>query len=97
VAGFALLLAGLAAGAAMIARGETLIKAGHRQEAYDTAGFLKGFHAVTLHGVLVLPALAWLLTRTRLPEPARTRVVALGIGAYASAAVVVLALNVRGT
>ena len=41
-AGFALLLAGLAAGVAMIARGEILINGGHRQAAYDTAGFLSG-------------------------------------------------------
>lgn len=94
-AGFALLLAGLAAGAAMIARGESLIKEGHRQQAYDTAGFLKAFHAVTLHGVLVLPALAWLLSRTRLSERDRVRVVAAAIGLYVLAALVVLALNVR--
>jgi hypothetical protein len=94
-AGFGLLLAGLAAGAAMIARGETLIKAGHRQQAYDTAGFLKGFHAVTLHGVLVLPALAWLLSRTRLSERNRTRIVAAGVAGYALAALVVLVVNVR--
>lgn len=94
-AGFALLLAGLAAGAAMIARGETLIKDGQRQAAYDTAGFLKGFHAVTLHGVLVLPALAWLASRTRWPERTRTRVVWLGIAAYVVAAIVVFGINVR--
>jgi hypothetical protein len=94
-AGFGLLLAGLAAGAAMIARGETLIKAGHRQQAYDTAGFLKGFHAVTLHGVLVLPALAWLLSRTRLSERSRTRAVAAAVAGYALAALVVLVVNVR--
>jgi hypothetical protein len=94
-AGFALLLAGLAAGAAMITRGETLIKAGHRQQAYDTAGFLKGFHAVTLHGVLVLPALAWVLSRTRLSERNRTRIVAAGLTGYALAAAVVLVVNVR--
>lgn len=65
-AGFAFLLAGLAAGAAMIARGEQLIRGEHRlQAAYDTAGYLKWFHAITLHAVLVLPALAWLLARTR--------------------------------
>jgi hypothetical protein len=95
--GFALLLAGLAAGVAMIVRGETLIKAGKRTEAYDTAGFLKGFHAVTLHAVLLLPALAWLMTRTNLTEPARTRVVAAGLGCYLVAAGVVLAVSVCGS
>jgi hypothetical protein len=92
--GFALMLAGLGAGVAMFARGETLIKAGKRAEAYETAGFLKGFHAVTLHAVLVLPALAWLLARTSLSEAARTRVVAVGLGCYVVAAGVVLAVSV---
>jgi hypothetical protein len=93
-AGFALLLAGLAAGAAMIARGETLINEGQRQEAYDTAGFLKAFHAVTLHAVLVLPALAWVLARTSLSEQMRTRLVAGGVAGYVIAAGVVFALTV---
>jgi hypothetical protein len=38
-AGFALVLVGLASGAAMIARGEVLMRAGNRQLAYDHAGF----------------------------------------------------------
>ncbi len=93
-AGFALLLAGLGAGVAMIVRGETLIGAGHRAEAYDSAGFLKWFHAVTLHAVLVLPALAWLLARTRLDEPTRTKVVAAATVSYVVVALVVLALTI---
>jgi hypothetical protein len=93
-AGFALLLAGLAAGVAMIARGETLINEGHRQEAYDTAGFLKAFHAVSLHAVLVLPALAWVLARTNLSERQRTRLVGGAVAGYVIAAGVVFALTV---
>jgi hypothetical protein len=92
-AGFALLLAGLAAGAAMIARGETLIREGHRTEAYDTAGFLKWFHAVTLHAVLVLPLLAWWLARTRRSEPDRARIVALATAGYVVVAAAVLAAS----
>jgi hypothetical protein len=93
-AGFGLLLAGLGAGVAMIVRGETLIGAGHRAEAYTSAGFLKWFHAVTLHAVLVLPALAWLLARTRLDETARTKVVAAAAVSYVVVALAVLAVTV---
>lgn len=93
-AGFALLMAGLGAGVAMIIRGETLIGSGHRTEAYDTAGFLTWFHAVTLHAVLVLPVLAWLLGRTDLSERTRRRVVAAGTISYVVVAAAVLAITV---
>jgi hypothetical protein len=92
-AGFALLLAALAAGVAMIVRGEQLIAAGERSVAYDTAGYLKWFHAVTLHAVFVLPALAWLLARTRLDEGRQQRAVTAGVTAYLLAAAVALAAN----
>jgi hypothetical protein len=93
-AGFALLLAGLAAGVAMIARGEILINSGHRQAAYDTAGFLKWFHAVTLHAVLVLPLLAWWATRTGRSEADSVRVVRLGVASYVAVATVTLVVSV---
>jgi hypothetical protein len=91
-AGFALLLAALASGVAMIVRGEQLIAAGQRTLAYDTAGYLKWFHAVTLHAVLVLPALAWLLARSRLDGARQQRAVTLGVAAYLLAAAVALAV-----
>lgn len=91
--GFAFLVAGLAAGAAMIARGEVLIKSGNREHAYDAAGFLKLFHGVTLHAVLVLPLLAWLLARTRRSEDERSRLVGYGIAAYGVAAVAALVVS----
>lgn len=93
-AGFALLLAGLAAGVAMIARGEILIQSGHRQAAYDSAGFLKWFHAVTLHAVLVLPLLAWWLSRTGHSEADSVRVVRFGVVGYVGVAVVTLVISV---
>ena len=92
-AGFLLLLAGLASGAAMIARGTLEKRTGSPARAYEVAGFLKDFHGVTLHGVLVLPALAWWLARTRLPEPPRYRLVAVAIGCYAVTAVAVLVFD----
>jgi hypothetical protein len=92
-AGSALLLAALASGVAMIARGELLIAQGRRTLAYDTAGYLKWFHAVTLHAVLVLPVLAWLLARTRLDGQRQLRGVTAGVAAYLLAAAVALAAN----
>jgi hypothetical protein len=93
-AGFALLLAGLAAGAAMIARGEVLINGGERTLAYDTAGFLRWFHAIALHAVLVLPALAWIAARLRLDEDRQLRIVTLGVAGYLLAAAIALVANV---
>lgn len=93
-AGFALLVAGLAAGAAMIARGEVLLRTSTKAHAYDAAGFLKWFHAVTLHGVLVLPLLAWWLARTGRCERTRLVAVRTAIGAYVAAALVTLVVSI---
>ncbi len=89
-AGFGLMLAGLAAGVAMIVRAETLIGDGHRQAAYDHAGFLKWFHAVTLHAVLVLPLLAWWVLRTGRDDVAGLRIVRRGVAANLAAAAATL-------
>ncbi|MEU6477874.1 hypothetical protein ABZ858_13430 [Streptomyces sp. NPDC047017] len=80
--GFAILLVALASGAAMIARGVFLVRTGHQQAAYHSTAALKPPHAVSLHAVLVLPALAWLLSRTPWSEPVRRRVVAGAVGLY---------------
>jgi hypothetical protein len=88
--GFVLLVAGLASGIAMIAYGTAVMRSGDTQRAYDVAGFLKAFHGVTLHGVLVLPALAWWLGGRVLDESRRTSVVGVAIGGYAVAAAAVL-------
>jgi hypothetical protein len=50
-------------------------------------------HGVSLHGVLVLPALAWLLGRLGLDEAARTRVVTLATCCYAAAIGAALAMS----
>jgi hypothetical protein len=84
-AGFATMLVGLGTGAAMIARGVTLVNTGHQQLAYEVGGFLKPVHGVSLHGVLVLPAVAWLVARTGWSETRRTRVVAVAAAFYAVA------------
>jgi hypothetical protein len=92
-AGFVLLLLGLVSGAAMIARGTVAMNTGRPAHAYAVTGFLKEFHGVTLHGVLVLPALAWLLARRSWPEQRRVRAVAAGVAAYGLAALAVLVLE----
>jgi hypothetical protein len=85
--GFAVLLVALASGAAMIARGVVLTRTGHQQEAYRSTAPLKPLHAVSLHAVLVLPALARLLSRTPWSEPVRARVLTGAVLAYATAVV----------
>jgi hypothetical protein len=92
-AGFAFLVIGLATGAAMIAKGEVLIRTGHRQEAYDTAGSLKWVHGVTLHAILVLPALAALLTARERPPAQRMRAVTIATWVYAAATAAVLVVS----
>jgi hypothetical protein len=92
-AGFALLVAGLLAGAAMIAVGTVAMNTGRAAHAYEVTGFLKHFHGVTLHAVLVLPALAWLLARTSWDEPRRYRVVMAALVAYLAVAAGVLAID----
>ena len=89
-AGFVLLVLGLLSGAAMIARGTVAMNTGSTAHAYTVTGFLKEFHGVTLHGVLVLPGLAWLLARTSWDESRRLRLVAAGVAAYAVVALGVL-------
>ncbi len=84
--GFAMLLVALASGAATIARGVVLTRTGHQQEAYRSTAPLKP-HAVSLHAVLVLPAPAWLLSRTPWSEPVRARVLTGSALAYATAVV----------
>ncbi|MCT9010239.1 hypothetical protein ACWGKW_09510 [Streptomyces sp. NPDC054766] len=86
--GFAILLVALASGAAMIARGVVLTRTGHQEAAYHSTAPLKPLHGVSLHAVLVLPALAWLLSRTDWSETVRQRVVQGAVGCYATAVVV---------
>jgi hypothetical protein len=91
-AGFAFLLVGLAAGVVMIARGTVLVNTGHAQEAYDTGGFLKPVHFVTLHAILVLPALTVVLARFGWDETRRTRALKAATWLYALAGAVALLL-----
>ncbi|WP_407640313.1 hypothetical protein [Actinacidiphila rubida] len=89
-AGFALLLVGLLSGAAMIARGVVLTRSGHQDAAYHSTGALKPLHGVSLHAVLVLPALAWLLSRTGWSARRRERLVGVAAALYVAAAAAAL-------
>jgi hypothetical protein len=92
-AGFAILLAGLATGVAMIVKGSVLIRYGERQAAYDTAGSLKPVHFVTLHAILVLPALsAWLVYRGW-REERRRRALVIAVGLYLLATLVAVLIS----
>jgi hypothetical protein len=92
--GFVLLCISLAVGGAMIAKGMSLVFAGHPQAAYVTAGALKPTHAVTMHAILVLPLFAWLLSRTQWPERRRVTAVGLAAAAYVAIAAIVAIANV---
>ena len=80
--GFLALCGAMAVGAAMIARGMVLVFSGSAETAYATAGALKPVHAVTMHGVLVLPALAWLLSFADWSEQRRVNVVRAAAAVY---------------
>lgn len=92
-AGFVLLVAGLVSGAAMIVRGTVEKRTGTASRAYEVTGFIRDFHGITLHGVLVLPALAWCLSRTSLSEATRCRLVATAIVCYLLTAIAVLSFD----
>jgi hypothetical protein len=86
-AGFALMLVGLASGVAMIAHG-VIATQGHSQDAaYHSTGAIKPLHGVSLHAVLVLPALAWLLSLTTWSRAVRHRVMLAAVWMYVAAAV----------
>ena len=91
--GFVALLASLAVGGLMIATGMRLVFAGNAQAAYATAGAHKPTHAVLMHGILLLPALAWLLSFVGWSEQRRVRVVAAAGAAYLVVATVVAVVN----
>lgn len=80
--GLLTLLVALAVGAAMIARGVLEARGGNPQLAYTTAGALKPIHAVAMHAILILPALAWSLRFSGWAARMRMWLVAAAVGAY---------------
>jgi hypothetical protein len=92
-AGFVALDVAMMVGAVMIARGSAELVAGQQQQAYAVGGFLKPGHAATMHGILILPALAFLAAMTDWTERRRVRVVAVGTAGYAVFAAAVIAAS----
>ena len=83
-AGFVALCGAMVVGGIMIARGMSLVVSGEAAIAYATGGLLKPLHAVMMHGILVLPLLAWLLARIESwSEERRVRAMRAAIAAYA--------------
>ena len=80
--GFVILFTSLIVGGLMIARGMQLVFAGSPQAAYATGGIFKPTHAVTMHAILVLPLVAWLLSFVGWTERRRLRVVLLAAAGY---------------
>lgn len=94
--GFITLSASLLVGGLMIARGMQLVFAGYPQAAYATGGTFKPTHAITMHAILVLPALAWLLSFVDWPEPRRLAVVRLASAGYLALAAGIGIENLAG-
>jgi hypothetical protein len=80
--GFVALLTAQIVGALMIAKGMTLVFAGHPQTAYLTAGTLKPVHAAAMHGIQFLPVLAWLLSYLDWTERQRLTAVLIAATTY---------------
>lgn len=94
--GFVALLSAQIIGGLMIARGMTLVFRGNPQAAYATGGMLKPTHAVTMHGILLLPAMAWLLSFTDWSEKRRLRLVTAATVGYLLVVGMVAMANVLG-
>ncbi|TWF95229.1 hypothetical protein FHU35_12223 [Saccharopolyspora dendranthemae] len=96
-AGFLSLLLAMAIGALMLAGGQVLTRTqGDVAPAFAFTAVLKPGHAATMHGVLVLPAIAWLLRFTATSEPFRLTVVRLATIGYAAFAAVVVVETLAG-
>ncbi|MDN5851680.1 MAG: hypothetical protein L0K86_02325 [Actinomycetia bacterium] len=95
-AGFATYLTTLVIGAVMIAIGVTAGRTVSQAAAYTAATELKAGHFATMHGILVLPVLAWLAAHATWTEQQRTSVVGIGCACYVLAAGAVVVESVLG-
>ena len=93
-AGLLALVGAQIAGAVMIATGMRLVFGGDPQLAYATAGWLKPVHAALMHGILVLPLLAWLVSKVGWTERAQWRAVKTGVALYSCVIVGAVLLSV---
>lgn len=82
-AGLVVLLVSMAVGGAMIGNGLTRAAAGGTAlTTFGRAGIMKVPHAVGMHAIQLLPGLAWLLSFSSIPEPARLRLVQVAAAGY---------------
>ena len=95
-AGLLALVGAQLTGAAMIATGVRYVIGGNPQLAYANGGWLKPVHAVLMHGILVLPLLAWTFSKTAWDERAQARAVRAGTIVYALVVVGAAAAVVLG-
>ncbi len=89
-AGFATFLAALMIGAIMIALGVIETRTVSQSAAYTVAAAFKPGHAATMHGILILPALAWLGSFANWTERRRFRVMGVACSGYVLAAGIVV-------
>jgi hypothetical protein len=87
-AGLVGLLAAQATGAWMLLHGLALLDADadpavQSMSTWGAAGSMKFAHAVPMHAIQVLAGLAWLLSRSGLPQRRQTQLVALAVVGYA--------------
>jgi hypothetical protein len=96
-AGLGILLVAQAVGGWMIQHGMGLVEEGATDglTTFGAAGVMKVPHAVGIHGIQVLPALAWLLSFAALTEQRRLALVRVAVGGYL-ALVVVSVLQAAG-
>jgi hypothetical protein len=93
--GFVALMVALAVGAVMIATGVTEVRSDNALLAYTTAGALKPAHAVPMHAILIMPGLAWLLSKTKWPEDTQyllTKIASIGYGVLIAGTVMFYAI-----
>ena len=94
--GLLTLCGSLTIGALMIAKGMTLARGGDPEAAYAMGGALKPTHGALMHGVLLLPLFAWLLTFTDWSERRRLVAVSIASCVYVGIAAAVAAGNLAG-
>ena len=94
-AGMVALVGAQVVGGLMIGTGMRLVFAGDPQRAYATGGWLKPVHAALMHGILVLPLVAWLISRTEWAEPTQSRAVWTCITLYALVVVGAAVVSLR--
>lgn len=89
-AGIVAYLATLGIGAMMIGMGVSEARTVSQAAAYTVGASYKSGHAALMHGILILPALAWLTSYTAWPERDRLRTLALACTGYLLAAFTVV-------